>query len=133
MGSIPNTSAYRRFNMGGKDLVGKPVSEEEVAKGLGFSSVDELRRWDTEMGQKVSDLEYKLSQANSDKENFKWTGLRMMKVLEMVEPLLAQMNESYLPPKPEITEKLKAVRVVLGKEVDWGNTLEWLWERNNGK
>jgi hypothetical protein len=119
--------------MGGKDLVGKPVSEEEVAKGLGFSSVDELRRWDTEMGQKVSDLEYKLSQANSDKENFKWTGLRMMKVLEMVEPLLAQMNESYLPPKPEITEKLKAVRVVLGKEVDWGNTLEWLWERNNGK
>lgn len=120
--------------MGGKDLVGKPVSEEEVAKHLGFSNVDELRRWDTEMGQKVGNLERKLYERNNDAENFKWTGLRMMKVLELVEPLLQGLKGMGLPPEEELNKVLKAVRVVLGKEVDWGNTLEWLWKRDeNGK
>lgn len=120
--------------MGGENVFGRPVTEEEVAKDLGFSSVEELRRWDTEMGKKVSDLEYKLSQANSDKESFKWTGLRMMKVLAMVEPLLEGLKGMGLPPEEELDKTLKAVRVVLGKEVDWGNTLDWLWKRDeNGQ
>ena len=29
----------------GGDMIGRPVSEEEVSSSLGFSSVDELRAW----------------------------------------------------------------------------------------
>lgn len=116
--------------MSGEDLGGRLITEEELAKHLGFSNVDELRRWDTEMGKKVSTLEQQLYQANRDKDNFLWQGQRMQKVLEkLVEPLLDQVNQSYLPPKDEIAQTLKALKVVCNKEADCGGEIRKLLEK----
>lgn len=63
--------------MGGKDLVGRPASEEEVAKGLGFNSVEEFRRWDTETGKKAAEAEHAARQAKDEADRFRWHGRRM--------------------------------------------------------
>lgn len=108
----------------GGDMVGKPVSEEEVALALGFKDVNEMRRWDTEQGQKVFELENKLRTSESDARNFQWHGRRMMLVLEKVkEHLMGEGNLSE-------AELVLAIGVVTGKEVDWDNKLDWLKEHD---
>lgn len=51
---------------------------------FGFKDVNEMRRWDTEQGQKVFELENKLRTSESDARNFQWHVRRMMLVLEKV-------------------------------------------------
>ncbi len=96
------------------DMVGTPVTEAEVAADLGFADVFEMRRWDTEMGQKVAELERQLRIAESDRDNFRWHGKRMQVVLE-------RLAESGLVTDPDL--KL-AIGVVLNKEVDWQQRLK---------
>lgn len=104
----------------GGDLQGTPVSEEHVALALGFKDVYEMRRWNTEQGQKVSKLEDKLREVKGDAQRFQWNIKRMMCVLEKV--------ENHLLGNTELTKEqlILAVGVVTGKAVDWGNTLDWL-------
>lgn len=113
------------------DMEGTPVSEEEVAKGLGFNSVEELRRWDTELGRKNAELEYALSLAKQEAERFRWHGRRMQTVLEKVAPVLEGLEMG----DEEYTKKLLlAINVVSGKKVsqlaetvDWEHILkDWL-------
>lgn len=107
----------------GGDMQGTPVSEEHVALALGFKDVHEMRRWDTEQGQKVFELENKLHSAECDAQRFQWHGKRMMLVLEKV--------KEHLLGNTELTKEqlILAIGVVTGKAVDWGNTLrslDWL-------
>ena len=137
-----------------KDLQGTVVSEEEVAKGLGFKDVFELRRWQTDLGHQMMEAQAKLREAESDRDNFRWVGRRMMKVLEKAEPLLMRLQDAYKvfnqetagagqSGSPEaktladVTKVLLALRVVCGlKEapdstmpaIDWGNTLDDWWQ-----
>lgn len=104
----------------GGDMIGTPVSEEEVALGLGFNNVHEMRRWDTEQGHKIFELENKLRTTESDAKNFQWHGKRMMLVLEKVKEHL--MGEGDLSE----ADLILAIGVVTGKEVDWGHKLDWL-------
>jgi len=112
-------------------MEGVVVSEEEVAKHLGFNSVEELRRWDTELGKKASELEYALSCAKQEAERFRWHGRRMQAILEQVAPVLEGLEMG----DEEHTKKLLlAINVVCGKKVsqladtvDWGHILkDWL-------
>jgi hypothetical protein len=104
------------------DLTGTPVSEEHVASELGFSSVHELRRWQTEQGTKVVELEYELTVARGDADRFKWVGERMLAVLTRLEALLkhGQVDE-------ETRRKaLLAIAVVSGRGVDWNHEVtDW--------
>lgn len=104
----------------GQDIQGTPVSEEHVALALGFKDVNEMRRWDTEQGQKIFELENKLREVKDDAQRFQWHGKRMMRVLEKV--------ENHLLGNTELTREqlILAVGVVTGKAVDWGNTLNWI-------
>lgn len=98
-----------------QDIKGTPVSEEEVAADLGFKDVHDLRRWRTEQGRKVWELEALLREATRDRDEFRWHVRRMRTVLEKIEPTL--------------TDPLLrlAVGVVLGGAVDWKNELkDWL-------
>lgn len=104
----------------GGDMIGTPVSEEEVALGLGFKDVNEMHRWDTEQGQKIFELENKLRTTESDARNFQWHGKRMMLVLNKVKEHL--MGEGNLSKE----ELILAIGVVTGKEVDWDHKLDWL-------
>jgi hypothetical protein len=100
------------------DLEGRPVSEEEAAASLGFADVHEMRRWDTEMGRKVADLEDRLRGAEAECDGYRWQMRRMMAVLKRIEPTL--------------TDPLLrlAVGVVLGREVDWKHKLKDWWEES---
>ena len=94
-------------------MTGKVVSEAEAAAGLGFADVFEFRRWQTEMGQKVADVEEKLRAAANDRDSFRWHGKRMQVVLEKVAAL------------PSIPDDIAlAISVVLGKGVDWEHRLD---------
>lgn len=87
---------------------GKVISEEEAAKSLGYQDVFEFRRASTEQGREVERLKNELRLAKTSLEDFKITINRMHKTLEMVEPLLADQ------------EILHVLRIVIGKETDWG-------------
>lgn len=112
-------------------MEGVVVSEEEVAKHLGFNSVEELRRWDTELGKKAADLEYALSQAKNEAERFRWHGRRMQAILEQVAPVLEGLE---MGDEAHINKLLLAINVVCGKQVsklaetvDWKHILkDWL-------
>jgi hypothetical protein len=104
--------------IGRQDLVGKVVSEEEAATGLGFSSVHEMRRWDTEMGRKVANLEEKLREAISDRDRFQWHGKKMMVVLEKVQAYFDKHNFN------NVSDLSLAISVVTGKGVDWHHRLK---------
>ncbi len=99
------------------DIAGTPITEAEAAVSLGFADVHEMHRWDTEMGQKVADLEQKLRTAESDRDNFRWHGKRMQVVLEKIAKHLKQSGSI---DDPDI---LLAIGVVTGKLVDWKNRL----------
>ncbi len=110
MSGIPHSGLIGRPN----DMIGTPVTEAEVATDLGFADVFEMRRWQTECGQKVADLEQKLRTAESDRDNFRWHSRRMQVVLE-------RLAESDLVTDPDL--KL-AIGMVLNKEVDWNHKLK---------
>lgn len=112
--------------LSGKDLVGRAVSPEEVAAALGFGTVQDLRRWETELGQRAATLEVSLHAAKHDAENFKWHIERMLIVLNKTEEALLKLQQGNLDPK-EVNKLLLAVRVVAGRGVDWEHTLkDWL-------
>jgi hypothetical protein len=96
------------------DLEGTPVTEAEVATDLGFADVHEFRKWQTECGQKVADVEQKLREAANDRDNFRWHGKRMQVVLERI-------AATGLITDPDLR---LAIGVVLGKEVDWEHKLK---------
>jgi hypothetical protein len=112
-------------------MEGVVVSEEETAKHLGFNSVEELRRWDTETGRKAADLEYALSQAKQEAECFRWHGRRMQAILEQVAPVLEGLE---MGDEEHRNKLLLAINVVCGKQVsklaetvDWKHILkDWL-------
>ncbi len=100
-----------------QDIIGTEVTEAEVAIDLGFADVHEMRRWETEMGQKVADLEEKLRTTESDRDNFRWHGKRMQVVLERIEEFVDESGS--LDPDLSL-----AIGVVLGKVVDWEHRLK---------
>jgi hypothetical protein len=98
------------------DIRGKPISEEEVAADLGFKDVHDLRRWSTEQGRKILDLEYALRTAEGERDRFRWHMRRMMVVLRKIRPIMTD---------PEL---FLAIGVVCGESVDWKNELKDWWE-----
>lgn len=124
-----------------KDIEGVVVSEEEVAKHLGFHTVEEYRRWNTELGKKAADLEYALLQAQQEAKRFRWHGKRMQAILEKITPVLEGIldDPGGWPASPYANEEyikklLLAINVVCGKQVskqaetvDWDHVLkDWL-------
>jgi hypothetical protein len=104
------------------DIEGTPVSEEEVAKGLGFANVFELRRWQTEAGHKLAEAEAKLRGVEGDRDNFRWHGIRQQLLLERIDGMLADLQQGKQP--VELNKFRLAIAVVAGKGVDWDNVLK---------
>lgn len=103
---------------GQRSIEGEVVSEESVASDLGFADVREFRRWQTEMGGKVAELEYKLQCAIGERDNFRAHGLRLQFAMKKVYAALQEPGREMEP------ELLRAVGVLAGKKVDWGDTLK---------
>lgn len=104
------------------DIEGTPVSEEEVAKGLGFANVYELRRWQTDTGHKLMEAEAKLREVEGDRNRFQWHGKRQQNLLERIDGMLADLQQGKQP--TELEKFRLAIAVVAGKGVDWNNTLQ---------
>lgn len=104
-----------------QSIEGTIVSEDHVAAHLGFSSVEEFRRWQTDAGHKLAEAEHAMKQSQDEARRFRWNGLRMMAVLARVAP---KIQEDF--------ELSKAVAVVLGREVDWGNDCERFFKEDTG-
>jgi hypothetical protein len=102
------------------------VSESEVASDLGFKDVHDLRRWQTDLGHQVLELKHKLSIVYGDANGFRWHGRRMVVVLERVLTFLEVLDRcgSIAVVPAELHKLMLAVRVMCGKGVDWGNTLD---------
>jgi hypothetical protein len=115
------------------DLHGTPVSEEEVAKHLGFKDVNDLRRWQTEVGHENRELKFKLKQEQDESRRFQWHGRRDVRILEKCDEVLKDLQEGKQP-TPEHLEKLRlAISVVKGGGVDWKHVLEdWLGDIKPG-
>lgn len=112
-----------------KDMQGTVVSEEEVAKNLGFADVHELRRWQTDLGHKVMELEHALHTTKDDLRNFKWHGERMLRIFDRIEVFLVDLQKGQTPDQKLIEKLLLGVRVVCGHGVDWNHELkDWLGE-----
>ncbi len=130
-------------------MEGVLVSEEEVAKGLGFNSVEEFHRWNTDLGRENAELKYALSQAKGEARNFRWSGMRSHAILARVKTFLEgikaaidaedsrQLRESvgwYGDDDHDplhLKKLLLGIRVVTGgsgsDSVDWKNELaDWL-------
>jgi len=109
------------------DLEGTVVSLEEAAKDLGFKDVFELRRWQTEAGQKISELERQLSEAKRDAASFRWHLRRHGVVLEHARSFIEQQPGYF---DPAMKQKLLfGIDVVVGGKgvVDWKHVLkDWL-------
>lgn len=103
-------------------MQGKQVSEEEAATGLGFSNVIEFRRWQTEQGYRISELEHEVRQAKNDASNFRWHGRRMEVMLEKAEEFLKKLDPAH--PEHAAADLLLAIGVVTGKSVDWGHVVD---------
>ena len=102
-----------------QDYVGKEVSEEYVAKDLGYKDVFELRRSQTEQGIKIRELEYEIKQEQQQSERFKWHGERMEMVLSKAKMYL-EGNKDHI----ELSKLLLAIDVVCCKGVDWKHILK---------
>ena len=111
-----------------KDMEGKVVSEEEVAAGLGFKDVFDFRRWQTDLGHKVTELEYELRKSKDDGKTFRWHGMRMLVVLEKIKPVLIDLQNQKTPSPETINKLLLATEVVCGRGVDWDHVLEDWWK-----
>lgn len=99
-----------------QDLTGKLVSESEVANNLGFKDVTEFRRYQTEQGTKISELEFALKSAKRERDSFQWYLKRMMYLLNKCKE---HIKDNTL---------LFAINVEEGREVDWNNELKSFWE-----
>ena len=109
------------------NLEGKVVSEEEVATDLGFVNVTELRRWQTDLGTKVMELEHQLSQVQGDADRFKWHGRRMVVVFEKLDEALWGLQQGIPIPADTLAKLRLAMAVVCGQGVDWDHVLkDWL-------
>lgn len=117
----------------GQDIRGVEVSEAEVATGLGFADIYEFRRWQTEMGRKVSELEHALFVATNNRDNFRATGLNMVKVLTAIAATI-DAGEPFGTGNrlAIISDDLRlAIDVVMGKQPDWGGKIrKWLSDDN---
>jgi hypothetical protein len=112
------------------DLRGEAVPESEVAKDLGFASVEDFRRWQTVMASRVAELEYALKQSKDEAARFQTTGRKMAAVLGLAQSYL----ESRLGDEPpRLGDLLLAIRVVLAKDADWGHRLEVTFPEIFGK
>ena len=109
-----------------EDIQGRIVSEEEVAGQLGFANVFEFRRWQTDIGNKLSEAERALYNSKQDAETFRWHGRRMQAVLEMIDDHL--QNGTAVENKDRI---LLAIGVVCGSAVDWDHVLDRSWFEGN--
>ena len=107
------------------DLEGRVVNEEEVASGLGFKDVFELRRWQTDVGHKVEELEYALRKSKNEGERFRYAGRRMGIVLKKIDGFLDEIKASLSENKCQELETLQlAIGVVFGGKVDWDHKLK---------
>ena len=106
------------------DLEGKVVSEEEVATDLGFKDILEFRRWQTDQGYKIAELEHELRITKDDARNFRYAGMRMQKVLEKIEPVLIKLEGENIQTDPPLSKLLLAIGVVCGRGVDWDHVLK---------
>ena len=103
-------------------MEGIPVSEEHVAGGLGFASVQEFRRWNTEQGREIGELKHSVKQAQEEADRFQWHVKRMMLVLE-------KCKEHIWHGFHEREKLLTAINVVNGTGVDWHHIAsDWLDE-----
>lgn len=104
-----------------ENIQGEIVPEEEVATDLGFKDAYELRRWQTDCGNKVIELEHALRQAKDEAKGFRWVGMRQQKVLEKCDYFLASLEAC----GDDSLGKLRlAIAVVTGKGVDWDHVLK---------
>jgi len=110
------------------DMIGTIVSEEEVATDLGFKDVFEMRRWSTEIGTRLTELESKNREMRQDVDRFKWHGERMIVVFDKVKVILDSLrDEQNMHVKKDIDKLLLAIEVVCGRGVDWEHELDnWL-------
>lgn len=108
----------------GYNIRGEVVSEAEAATGLGFKDVTEFRRWDTEMGHKVGELEYALKQARDERDRFQSTGRKMMAMLEKVDAVLEGIINGTPPEDFDLKRMRLAIQVVCGHAVDWNHILD---------
>lgn len=119
------------------DIHSKPVPEAEVAADLGFKTIYEMRRWSTDLGMQVAELEYALSQAKQESTRFRNLAMSEGGLLDRIEPILAlvlnneaaTVDSTALMAAENIRKLLLALRVVRQREIDWGGkTDEWLRE-----
>jgi hypothetical protein len=125
------------------DMEGTPVSEEEVAKGLGFANVTEFRRWQTDLGHEVLELKHALRQMKDESEGFRWHGLRQRQILEECRKFLQGFEVTGNILLPEIIQHPQSLRKLIpklilainvvtgtgepGQNVDWNHELDdWL-------
>lgn len=108
---------------------GVAISEEQAAGELGFASVQDLRRWQTELGHKCAELEYALKKTKNDVCGFQWHLRRMTAILERCGEVLDRIGRcgpASVDP-PVILKLILATRVVCGRGVDWDHLLDdWL-------
>ncbi len=115
-----------------KSIEGTPASEEEVAKGLGFGSVEEFRRWDTDTGRKAAEAEFAKTEAKREAERFRWAGRRMEVILIKTEEFLTEIRQLVQGDADKLDKLLLGIRVVRGTAADWDNTLnDWLYPKDN--
>lgn len=105
-----------------QDIKGKIVEEADVCKDLGFLSIAEFRRWQTNIGYENEKLKYALNQEKDQSSRFQYHGLKMQKVLDKMKEFL-KSHES-----DEAKKILLAIEVVSGRGVDWENSLKGWFE-----
>lgn len=114
--------------MSKQNIEGTPATEEEVAKGLGFATVEEFRRWDTETGRKAAEAEFAKAEAKREADRFRWAGRRMEVVLIKTEEFLTEIRRLVQGDAEKLDRLLLGIRVVRGQAVDWENSLnDWLF------
>jgi hypothetical protein len=113
-----------------EQIEGVPVSEEEVSKGLGFESIIEFRRWQTEVGNENNELKYAVKKAKDEGEGFRWHLIRTQFILKKVEEFLKTLKDS--PDQNLVSKLILASEVVTGRGCDWDNILkDWFDECQN--
>lgn len=111
------------------DIYGRPVSEEEAAKDLGFVNIHEFRRWQTSEGQRFWELANRLRVVEGERDRFLWTGKRMQAVLRRIEPVLVELISGADPATMDLRKLLLGLQVADGRGVDWDHVLEDWWEK----
>ena len=111
-----------------KSIEGTPATEEEVANGLGFATVEEFRRWDTETGRKAAEADFAKEEAKQEADRFRWAGRRMEVVLIKTEEFLTEIRKLVQGDAEKLDRLLLGIRVVRGTAVDWDSELnDWLF------